>query len=129
VRQPSRRKWITEEISRLDPVADSALIMLLSTNRLLPRYGAAMVLNLLYCLGFMRISGQLEGARAVDRQGAGKIHRQATASGRTSASPGPCRSGSGASIHSSFPGECIVSCFMRCAKEDSSSAEPTMRLY
>jgi hypothetical protein len=70
------RREIPEEIARLDPAADSTRIILLSTNRLLPRYGAAMLFNLLYCLGFLRVSGQIEGARAVDRDGGGKIHRR-----------------------------------------------------
>jgi hypothetical protein len=69
------KRWIEEEIARLNPVDDSEAIVLLSANRLLPRFGAAMVLNLLYCLGFLRVSGQLEGARAVDRDGSGKVHR------------------------------------------------------
>lgn len=47
-----------------------------STERLLPRHGEAILLNLAYCLGFLRVSGQIEGARAVDRDGTGKIHRQ-----------------------------------------------------
>jgi len=66
----------SETLRLVDPVADSARIVRLSTERLLPRYGEATALNLVYCLGFLRVSGQLEGARAVDRHGAGKIHRQ-----------------------------------------------------
>jgi hypothetical protein len=69
-----RRNSRSEEIQRLDPVGDSAEIMRLINNQLLPRWGEPMVLNLLYCVGFMRICGQIEGARAVDRNGKGKIH-------------------------------------------------------
>lgn len=69
------RKWIEKEIEGLDPATDTARIMALSTTRLLPRYGRAMVLNLLYCLGFLRASGELDGAPVVDRGGEGKIHR------------------------------------------------------
>lgn len=47
----------------------------MSAERLLPRHGRPMLFNLLYCLGFLRVSGQIEGALAVDRDGAGKIHR------------------------------------------------------
>jgi hypothetical protein len=69
------RRWISEEIASLDPVVDSTRIVLLSANRLLPRRGGALILNLLYSTGFLRICGQVEGARAVDREGRGKIHR------------------------------------------------------
>jgi hypothetical protein len=63
------------EIDRLDPddPAQADRIVLLSASRLLPPVGAPLVFSLLYCLGFLRISGQIEGARAVD--GSGKIHR------------------------------------------------------
>jgi hypothetical protein len=67
--------WIEREIAELNPATESARIVLLSANRLLPRYGGKALFNLLYCLGFLRVSGQLEGALAVDRAGAGKVHR------------------------------------------------------
>ncbi|HXV04391.1 MAG TPA: oxygenase MpaB family protein [Solirubrobacterales bacterium] len=70
------RKWIAAEIAWLDPIADSQRVVLLSANRLLPPLGKPFVFNLLYSLGFLRICGQLEGARAVDRDGEGKIHRE-----------------------------------------------------
>jgi len=69
----SQRSWIEHEIARLDPEADSERIVLLSTNRVLPRFGRAMAMNLVYTLGFLRISAQIEGARVVDA--IGKIHR------------------------------------------------------
>ncbi|APE33581.1 hypothetical protein BOX37_05915 [Nocardia mangyaensis] len=69
------RKWITAEIARLDPRTDSTQMMGLIINRLLPRVGGALFLNLFYTVGFMHVAGQREGARAVDRHGTGKIHR------------------------------------------------------
>lgn len=69
------RKRIDREIAALDPVADSAQIMRLIDARLTPRIGAALLRNLFYAWGFMRIAGQIEGARAVDRAGTGKIYR------------------------------------------------------
>jgi hypothetical protein len=73
--RPKARRWIAAEIADLDPTkpADADRIVLLSTTRLLPPLGGALIFNLLYCLGFIRISGQVEGARVVD--GSGKIHR------------------------------------------------------
>jgi hypothetical protein len=75
-RSNRRRHWIASEIASLDPVTDCDRIVLLTANRLLPRVGLGVVFNLLYCLGFVRIAGQLEGARAVDRQGTGKVHKE-----------------------------------------------------
>lgn len=69
------RKWIAADIARLDPDTDSAQIMCLIINQLLPRRGGGVLLNVLYTVGFMHIAGQREGARAVDRHGTGKIHR------------------------------------------------------
>lgn len=67
------RRWIETEIASLDPREDSERIVLLSTNRMLPRFGRRAVMNLLYTLGFLRISAQLEGAAVVDA--IGKVHR------------------------------------------------------
>jgi len=69
------RRWIAKEIARLDPVNDSTLVLRLILSQLVPRFGGAMLLNLFYSVGFMRVSGQLEGARAIDRRGTGKAHR------------------------------------------------------
>jgi len=60
---------------QLDPVDDSTQIMRLIVNQMVPRASRALTLNLIYSVGFMHICGQIEGARAVDRHGAGKIHR------------------------------------------------------
>lgn len=75
-KQPRKRKWFTQEIALLDPVADSATVMLLIVNQLLPRYGGAMLLNAIYSIGTIRMCGQIEGARALDRRGTGKIIKE-----------------------------------------------------
>ena len=73
MRRRRGRKWIEAEIAGLDPATDTERIMLLSTNRMLPRLGRGAVMNLLYTLGFLRVSGQIEGAQVVDA--IGKVHR------------------------------------------------------
>lgn len=72
-RRINTRHPISAEIAGLDPVADADRIVYLSTSRMLPRLGRRFVFNLLYTLGFLRISGQPAGALTVDR--VGKVHR------------------------------------------------------
>jgi hypothetical protein len=69
-----RRQWVAAHIAGLDPNTDASEIVRLSLARHMPRFATAAVLNLVYCLGFLRLSGQIEGAAVVDRHGRGKIH-------------------------------------------------------
>ncbi|MVU77183.1 DUF2236 domain-containing protein [Nocardia sp. ET3-3] len=55
--------------------ADAVAVLTAIRSRVTPPMGAAMLNNLIYAVGFMRISGSVEGADAVDRAGKGKIHR------------------------------------------------------
>lgn len=59
-----------------DPTdADVVATLAAIRTRITPPVGAAMLYNLIYAVGFTRISGSVEGAEAVDRAGTGKIHR------------------------------------------------------
>ncbi|ORJ52568.1 hypothetical protein [Mycobacterium simiae] len=67
-----------KEHTPADPEPDDAEIVAALTairSRITPPIGAAMLYNLMYAVGFTRISGSVEGADAVDPAGTGKIHR------------------------------------------------------
>lgn len=70
---PSRyRKWMRREIQSLDPEKDAPRIIQLYLSAILPR--SAMLNNLIYTIGLVRLCASREQAVPVHRDGRGKVY-------------------------------------------------------
>ncbi|MDX1802806.1 MAG: oxygenase MpaB family protein [Alcanivorax sp.] len=74
LKQGYRYKWMRHEIARLDPFVDAPRIIHLHLNSTLP--ASAMLNNLIYTLGLVRLCASREQAIPVHRDGKGKVYRK-----------------------------------------------------
>lgn len=71
---PQSYQWMRREISRLNPETDAPRIVQLYISSTVPR--SAMVSNLIYTLGLVRLCASREQSVPVHRKGRGKVYRQ-----------------------------------------------------